>query len=84
MKLTIARRAVALAGLVALTAVSISASRPPLKGVSYRLRMNTRLPAIMQGMQANAPQAPAFLVKVKAAGKSARFEFDSRAPPRLS
>jgi hypothetical protein len=78
MSLSIARRAAAFVGLAALTAVSISASRPPMKGVSYRLRMNTRLPAIMQSMQQNGgPAAPAFLVKVKASGKNARFEFDS-------
>ena len=78
MNFSIARRAAAFAGLVALAAISISATRPPLKGVSYRLRMNTRLPAIMQSMQQNGgPAAPAFLVKVKAAGKNARFEFDS-------
>lgn len=74
----LSRRAAAFAGLVALATISTSASRPPLKGVSYRLRMNTRLPAIMQQMQnGNGMPAPAFLVKVKAAGKNARFEFDS-------
>ena len=77
MKISFARRAAAFAGLVALISVSISATRPPLKGVSYRLRMNTRLPAIMQQMQNGGPNAPSFLVKVKAAGKNARFEFDS-------
>jgi hypothetical protein len=52
-----------------------AAAPAPLKGVSYRLRMNTRLPDLMAQMQ--GPRAPSFLVKVKSAGKNARFEFDS-------
>lgn len=52
-----------------------AAAPAPLKGVSYRLRMTTRLPELMAQMQ--GPSAPAFLVKVKSSGKNARFEFDS-------
>src|ERR1044072_2372514 len=73
--------------IAAALAASLASSDPaiaqrggpaPLKGVSYTLRMNTRLPAMLQQMQnGNAAQAPAFVVKVKAAGKNARFEFDS-------
>ena len=66
-----------LAALAAIVAVSVSATRAPLKGVSYRLRMTTRLPAMMQQMQNGSITPPAFLVRVKAAGKNARFEFDS-------
>lgn len=71
------RRVTSLAALAAIVAVSVSATRPPLKGVSYKLRMTTRLPAMMQQMQNGSITPPAFLVKVKAAGKNARFEFDS-------
>jgi hypothetical protein len=49
----------------------------PLKGVSYTLRMRTRLPQIMEQMQNGGIPSPSFLVKVKAYGKNARFEFDS-------
>jgi hypothetical protein len=78
MKNPLIRRALALAGAAMMIAVSTSATRPPLKGLSYRLRMNTRLPAMMQQMQgASGAPAPSFLVKVRAAGKNARFEFDS-------
>jgi hypothetical protein len=76
MKTTTARRLLGALAVTALAAGSISAVRPPLKGVSYKLRMNTRLPAMMQQMQ-NGREAPSFLVKVKSAGKNARFEFDS-------
>ena len=77
MKNTLIRRALALAGAATMIAVSTSATRPPLKGLSYRLRMNTRLPAMMQQMQNGNASSPSVIVKVKAAGKSARFEFDS-------
>jgi hypothetical protein len=72
-------RRVAVATLaISTTAAAQRGGPPPLKGVSYTLRMNTRLPAMLQQMQnGNAPAAPAFLVRVKAAGKNARFEFDS-------
>src|SRR4051812_13086330 len=73
------RSAVAGFGALALstTAVAQRAAAPapaPLKGVSYRLRMSTKLPDLMQQM---GNPAPAFLVKVKSSGKNARFEFDS-------
>src|ERR1044071_7698436 len=68
----------ALVGVLAFSAADaqrgVAAAPAPLKGVSYRLRMTTRLPDLMQQM-GNA--APAFLVKVKSSGKNARFEFDS-------
>jgi hypothetical protein len=56
---------------------SSRAAVAPLKGVSYTLRMRTRLPQIMEQMQNGGVPAPSFLVKVKAYGKNARFEFDS-------
>ena len=56
---------------------SSRAAAAPLKGVSYTLRMRTRLPQIMEQMQNGGIPAPSFLVKVKAYGKNARFEFDS-------
>ena len=71
------RRVGSLLAIVAVAAISISATRPPLKGVSYKLRMTTRLPAMMQQMQNGSITPPAFLVRVKSVGKSARFEFDS-------
>src|ERR1041385_6292496 len=77
MKTSFARRASTLAGLAAIVAVSLSATRPPLKGVSYRLRMTTRLPAMMQQLQSGTVNPPSMLVRVKSAGKNARFEFDS-------
>jgi hypothetical protein len=77
MKTRVFRRASALAGLAAIVAVSLSATRPPLKGVSYRLRMTTRLPAMMQQMQNGTLNPPSMLVRVKSVGKNARFEFDS-------
>ena len=77
MKTSAIGRAVSLGGVGAILALSISATHPPLKGVSYRLRMTTRLPQMMQQMQSGSITPPAFLVRVKAAGKNARFEFDS-------
>jgi hypothetical protein len=77
MKNTLARRAGLLAAIVAMTSVAMSATRAPLKGVSYRLRMTTRLPAMMQQMQNGSINPPSMIVKVKSAGKNARFEFDS-------
>src|SRR5205085_4824132 len=77
MKNSFFRRAAVLAALTATVAISISATRPPLKGVSYKLRMTTRLPAMMQQLQNGNDPVPPLVVKVKAVGKNARFEFDS-------
>lgn len=77
MNLQFVRRAAALAGVFAISTAAIAPSRPPLKGVSYKLRMSTRLPAMMQQLQNGSGNSPSFLVKVKAVGKNARFEFDS-------
>jgi hypothetical protein len=76
------RRAAVLAGLSILTTVAIAAMRPaepapPVKGVSYRLRMTTRLPQMMAQMQNGNAAGPAFIAKVKAVGKNARFEFQN-------
>ena len=75
MKITPLGRVTALLGLVALFAVSFAASRPPVKGVTYRLRMTTRMPQIMAQMQNGDVNGPAVIAKVKSAGKKARFEF---------
>jgi hypothetical protein len=72
-----AHRIAALAGVLAISTAAVAPSPAPLKGVSYRLRMNTRLPAMMEGLQNGGRGSPSFVVKVKAVGKSARFEFDS-------
>src|SRR3954468_14441108 len=77
MKNSYLRRAAALTALTAIAAITVSATRPPLKGVSYKLRMTTRLPAMMQQLQNGNTPVPPILVRVKAAGKNARFEFDS-------
>ena len=73
----LARRLSAVVVVAAMAAISISATRPPLKGVSYKLRMTTRLPALMAQMQNGSITPPSMLVRVKSAGKNARFEFDS-------
>lgn len=77
MRPAIVRRAAAFAGLIAICAVAVSATRPPVKGVSYRLRMTSRLPAMMAQMQNGDANGPAFLAKVKAVGKNARFDFQA-------
>jgi hypothetical protein len=71
------RRASVLVALTAMTATLASATLPPLKGVSYRLRMTTRLPAMMQQLQNGSIEPPSMVVRVKSVGKNARFEFDS-------
>ena len=80
MRAPIVRRVAVTLGVLAIAAVATSASRPPappVKGVTYRLRMTSRLPAIMAQMQNGNGAGPAFLAKVKAAGKKARFEFQA-------
>src|SRR3954462_3217647 len=77
MKNSYLRRAATLTALTAIAAITVSATRPPMKGVSYRLRMTTRLPAMMQQLQNGNAAVPPVIVKVKASGKNARFEFDS-------
>jgi hypothetical protein len=73
----IALRAATLGGVLAISIAAVAPSRPPLKGVSYKLRMTTRLPEMMQQLQNGNAAVPPILVKVKSVGKSARFEFDS-------
>ena len=77
MKTRLVRRVAALAGMVAMVAVTISAARPPVKGVSYRLRMTSRLPQMMAQMQNGDGSGPGFVAKVKAVGKNARFQFET-------
>jgi hypothetical protein len=77
MKTRLVRRAAVFAGVIAMVAITVSAARPPVKGVSYRLRMTTRLPQMMAQMQNGDATGPAFLAKVKAVGKNARFEFQA-------
>lgn len=73
------RRATAFLSLTAMFAVAFAASRPPAKGVTYRLRMTTRLPAVMAQMSGDAA-GPVIMAKVKSVGKRAKFEFISPAP----
>lgn len=73
------RRATALLSLTAMFAIAFAASRPPAKGVTYRLRMTTRLPAVMAQMSGDAA-GPVIMAKVKSVGKRAKFEFISPAP----
>ena len=75
----LARHAVVLSGLGILAAAAVAATRPepPVKGVSYRLRMTSRLPQMMAQMQNGNNAGPAFIAKVKAIGKNARFEFQA-------
>lgn len=75
----LAHRATAFVGLAAMFAVAFAASRPPAKGVSYRLRMTTRLPAVMAQMSGDAA-GPVIMAKVKSVGQRAKFEFISPAP----
>jgi hypothetical protein len=79
MRTNFIHRAAAFAGLVALVTVTLSAAAPvqppPVKGVTYRLRMTSRMPQIMAQMQNGDAAGPAFLAKVKAIGKNARFDF---------
>ena len=75
MNTRVVRRVVAFAGLCAMFAVAFAATRPPAKGVSYRLRMTTRMPQIMAQMQNGDGSGPAVIAKVKSVGKKARFEF---------
>jgi hypothetical protein len=79
MKTRIARRVAAFAGLAALITITLSAASPvqppPVKGVTYRLRMTSRLPQMMAQLQNGDAAGPAFLAKVKAVGKNARFDF---------
>ena len=77
MKTSFARRAAAILGAFAIVAIAVAATRPPAKGVSYRLRMQARLPSIMQQLQNPAGQNPAVVARVKAVGKNARFDIDS-------
>ena len=75
MKTRFVRRAVAFGALSAMFAVAFAATKPPVKGVSYRIRMTTRLPAMMAQMQNGNATGPAVIAKVRAVGKKARFEF---------
>ena len=72
-----ARRIAAFAGVAAMLAISVSAVRPPVKGVTYKLRMTTRLPAMMAQLRNGDQTGPEFVAKVKAIGKNARFEMQS-------
>ena len=73
---------VAVAGVIAVASAagaqrSAAAKPAPLKGVSYTLRMKTRLPAIMEQVQNGGVAAPSLQMKVKSVGKNARFDIDS-------
>jgi hypothetical protein len=77
MNTRIARRAAVISGAVAMLAITVSAVRPPVKGVTYRLRMTTRLPAMMAQLRNGDATGPEFVARVKAVGKNARFEMQS-------
>src|SRR3954470_9442589 len=65
-----------LAPLAALLLAITTAATLPTRGVTYRVRMTTRLPPIMAQMGANGDAAgPVILAKVKSVGKKARFDF---------
>ncbi|HET9424793.1 MAG TPA: hypothetical protein VFO55_05430 [Gemmatimonadaceae bacterium] len=71
------RRITAFVGLAALVGVAFAGSRPPAKGVTYSLRMTTRLPAMMQQMAGPDAAGPVILARVKSVGKRARFDFQA-------
>lgn len=73
------RRATMFAGLTAMFVVAFAATRPPAKGVTYRLRMTSKLPAVMAQMNGD-PGGPVILAKVKSVGNRARLEFINPAP----
>jgi hypothetical protein len=73
-------RVLARAALVAgYAVVALAASRPPAKGVTYRLRMTTQLPAVMAQMSGDGG-APVIMAKVKSVGRRAKFEFVNPVP----
>lgn len=63
-------------GLAALFGVAFAAAKPPTKGITYRLRMSSRLPAILAQMGgADGASGPLVLARVKAIGNRARLDF---------
>jgi hypothetical protein len=81
MKASRLRRISALFGVAAVFGVALGATQPPTKGVTYRIRMSSKLPAIMSQMGANGDAGgPLILARVKAAGGRARFEIQAFQP----
>lgn len=76
-----ARRAAAVAGALSVFAIAF-AGRPVAKGVTYRLQMTSKMPAILA--QANGdPAGPVVIAKVRSIGNRARFDFQ-QAPRGVS
>lgn len=81
MRSAIVRRGGACLGLAALFAVAFSAAKPPTKGITYRLRMSSQLPAFMAQVGAgDGAGGPLILARVKAIGKRARFDLQAFQP----
>lgn len=78
----IARRTAAIAGVLSVFAVAFAGTRPAAKGVSYRIQMTSRMPAIM-AQASGDPAGPAVVAKVKSIGNRARFDFQ-QAPRGVS
>jgi hypothetical protein len=86
MRSAFVRRGAALFGLAALFAVAIAATKPPAKGLTYRIRMSSQLPAFMAQMGGGDAGGPIVLARVKSIGSRARFDLQAfqPAPPGLS
>jgi hypothetical protein len=69
------RRAIAVLALPALIAVAFAGTRLPARGVTYRIRMTSQLPAIMA--QVNETGGPVIAARVKSVGSRARFDFEA-------
>ena len=70
------RRLTLTLSLAALVAVAFGATRPPAPGITYRLRVTSKLPTILSQMGGDAA-GPLILAKVKAVGNRARFDFQT-------
>jgi hypothetical protein len=86
MRSALIRRSSAVVGLTALCLAGFTGAKPFTNGVTYRVRMSSRLPPQMAGMGADGGAGPLILARASAVGNRARFDLQTfqPAPPGSS
>lgn len=74
MRSTLLPRSGVMLGLTALCLAASTGAAPFTKGITYRVRMSSRLPPQMAGMGGDGGAGPLILAKASAVGNRARFD----------
>ncbi len=80
MRSTLTSRSGVMLGLTALCLAASTGAVPYTKGITYRVRMSSRLPPQLAGMGGDAGAGPLILARASAVGNRARFDLQTFQP----